>query len=36
MQAASLGNLKYDPKTEEEKKNLINEIDSQNLRNLLG
>ncbi|MCS5550455.1 MAG: hypothetical protein NZ811_02945 [Gammaproteobacteria bacterium] len=36
MQAASLGNLKYDPKAEEEKKNLINEIDSQNLSNVSG
>ena len=36
MQAASLGNLKYDPKAEEEKKNLINEIDSKNLSNVSG
>ena len=36
MQAASLGNLKYDPKTEEDKKNLINEIDSKNLSNVSG
>lgn len=36
MQAISLGNLKYDPKAEEEKKNLINEIDSQNMSNVSG
>jgi len=36
IQAASLGNLKYDPKAEEEKKNLINEINSQNMSDVSG
>ena len=36
IQAASLGNLEYDPKAEEEKKNLINEINSQNMSDVSG
>ena len=36
MQAASLGNLKYDPKAEKERVSLIHEIDSQNLSNVSG
>ena len=36
MQAASLGNPKYNPKAVEEKISLINEIDSQNLSNVSG
>jgi len=36
MQAISLGNLQYDPKAEEERVSLINEIDSQNLSNVSG
>jgi hypothetical protein len=36
MQAARLGNSKYNPKAVEEKISLINEIDSQNLSNVSG
>ena len=36
MQAARLGNPKYNPKAVEEKINLVNEIDSQNLSNVSG